>query len=387
MGIADNAHEALDHGRGTLEVVGDWFAANRADLPIGLAVAVAIIGVMLLVRWVGVTMRNSDPDCTRFRGVVGRMLARTTIFFMVASAVDIVATYADVPPRIGRLADIFFTIAFAFQGAIWARELILGVIARKVGEDTGESTLANAMSLIRVLVSVALFAIALVVILDNLGVNVTALVAGLGIGGIAIGFAAQGIFSDLFAALAILFDRPFRRGDTINYGGKVDGGGTTGTVERIGIKTTRIRSRSGELVVMSNAKLLEQELTNIDEASVYRVWLPFGVVYQTDPAQLERMGEVVGAVLKGMKGIRFIRCAVSGFGQSSVDFSLVYDDVGKDFDTRALNRSAICIGILKAFQAEKIVFAYPTQTTFTAAPDGTLVMPWAPPAQPTPAKS
>jgi len=387
MGLATNAQETLAAGRGSLDSIADWIAANQARLPAGLAVAAAIIGVMLLVRWIGASMRNSDPDCTRFRGVIGRMLAKTGLFFMAATAIDVIATYADVPPKIGRLADIFFTIAFALQGAIWARELILGVIARKVGEDTGESTLANAMSLIRVLVSVTLFAIAIIVILDNLGVNVTALVAGLGIGGIAIGFAAQGIFSDLFAALAILFDRPFRRGDTINYGGKVDGGGTTGTVERIGIKTTRIRARSGELVVMSNAKLLEQELTNIDEASVYRIWLPFGVVYRTDPAQLERMGEIVGAVLKRLKGVRFVRCAVSGFGASSIDFSLVYDDVGKDFDSRALNRSAICIGILKAFKAENIDFAYPTQTTFTAAPDGTLVMPWAPPAVSKPAKT
>ena len=387
MGLATNAQETLAAGRGSLDSIADWIAANQARLPAGLAVAAAIIGVMLLVRWIGASMRNSDPDCTRLRGVIGRMLAKTGLFFMAATAIDVIATYADVPPKIGRLADIFFTIAFALQGAIWARELILGVIARKVGEDTGESTLANAMSLIRVLVSVTLFAIAIIVILDNLGVNVTALVAGLGIGGIAIGFAAQGIFSDLFAALAILFDRPFRRGDTINYGGKVDGGGTTGTVERIGIKTTRIRARSGELVVMSNAKLLEQELTNIDEASVYRIWLPFGVVYRTDPAQLERMGEIVGAVLKRLKGVRFVRCAVSGFGASSIDFSLVYDDVGKDFDSRALNRSAICIGILKAFKAENIDFAYPTQTTFTAAPDGTLVMPWAPPAVSKPAKT
>jgi small-conductance mechanosensitive channel len=387
MGLATNAQETLAAGRGSLDSIADWIAANQARLPAGFAVAAAIIGVMLLVRWIGASMRNSDPDCTRLRGVIGRMLAKTGLFFMAATAIDVIATYADVPPKIGRLADIFFTIAFALQGAIWARELILGVIARKVGEDTGESTLANAMSLIRVLVSVTLFAIAIIVILDNLGVNVTALVAGLGIGGIAIGFAAQGIFSDLFAALAILFDRPFRRGDTINYGGKVDGGGTTGTVERIGIKTTRIRARSGELVVMSNAKLLEQELTNIDEASVYRIWLPFGVVYRTDPAQLERMGEIVGAVLKRLKGVRFVRCAVSGFGASSIDFSLVYDDVGKDFDSRALNRSAICIGILKAFKAENIDFAYPTQTTFTAAPDGTLVMPWAPPAVSKPAKT
>ena len=100
----------------------------------------------------------------------------------------------DVPAKVGRIADIVFIIAFAFQGAVWARELILGAISRRVAEDSGEGTLANAMALIRVLVSVALFAIALIVILDNLGVNVTALIAGLGVGGIAIGLAAQGIF-------------------------------------------------------------------------------------------------------------------------------------------------------------------------------------------------
>jgi small-conductance mechanosensitive channel len=296
---------------------------------------------------------------------------------MVIAAIAIVANFADPPRRAARLIDILFIVAFAIQGAVWARELILGVISRRIGEEPGESSLGNAVSVIRVLVSIALFAIAVIVILDNVGVNVTALIAGLGIGGIAIGLAAQGIFSDLFAALAIVFDRPFRRGDTINYGGKVDQGGTTGTVERIGLKTTRIRSRTGELVVMANTKLLEQELTNIDEARVYRVWLPFGVVYQTDPEQLESMADIIAPVLEPMTGIRMVRCAVSGFGPSAIDFSLVYDDRARDFDSRALNRSAICIGILRTFKAQGIAFAYPTQTTFTAAPDGTMVMPYA----------
>ncbi len=124
------------------------------------------------------------------------------------------------------------------------------------------------------LVSVALFALAIVVILDNLGVNVTALVAGLGIGGIAIGLAAQGIFSDLFAALAILFDKPFRRGDIVRYGT------TTGTVEKIGLKTTRLRGVGGEQVIMANTKLLEQEVHNVTDARVRRTWLTFGLTYQ-----------------------------------------------------------------------------------------------------------
>ena len=355
----------------------DWIFANREGLLVGAVVAAAIVAVMLIMRAIGHRIMARHPDCTNWRGIVGSVLSKTKLFFMVAAAIEIVFTYAPIPPRLDRVAHIFFIIATALQMAIWARELVIGAVKSRVGEDPGESTLGNAMAIIRVLVSVTAFAVALIVILDNLGVNVTTLIAGLGIGGIAIGLAAQGIFSDLFAALSIVFDRPFRRGDIINYGGRPDQGGTTGTVERIGLKTTRIRSRTGELVVMANTKLLEQELTNIDEARVYRIWLPFGVVYQTDPEILEGMAEIIAPILEPITGIRMVRCAVSGFGPSSIDFNLVYDDRARDFDSRAANKSAICIGILKTFKEQGIAFAYPTQTTFTAAPDGTMVMPYA----------
>jgi small-conductance mechanosensitive channel len=136
------------------------------------------------------------------------------------------------------------------------------------------------MGVIRVLVSVAVFAIAIIVILDNLGVNVTALVAGLGIGGIAIGLAAQGIFSDLFAALAILFDKPFRRGDTIRFDT------TTGTVEKIGLKTTRLTSLTGEQVIMANTKLLEREIRNLAEGDERRETLRFTLPTRPRPSKL-----------------------------------------------------------------------------------------------------
>ena len=361
----------------------DWLIASREGLLVGAVVAAAIIGVMLIMRAIGHGIMARHPDCTNWRGIVGSVLSKTKLFFMVAAAVEIVFTYAPIPPRLDRFAHVLFIIAVSLQVAIWARELVIGAVESRVGEDPGESTLGNAMAIIRVLVSVTAFAVALIVILDNLGVNVTTLIAGLGIAGIAIGLAAQGIFSDLFAALAIVFDRPFRRGDTINYGGSADKGGTIGTVERIGLKTTRIRSRTGELVVMANTKLLEQELTNIDEARVYRTWLPFGVVYQTAPEILEGMADILAPLLDPMTGIRMVRCAVSGFGPSSIDFHLVYDDRARDFDARAMNKAEICIGILKAFKEQGIAFAYPTQTTFTAAPDGTMVMPYAT-AQPVP---
>jgi small-conductance mechanosensitive channel len=356
----------------------DWLIDSREDLLLGAIVAAVIVAAMLVMRMIGRRLVEKHPDCIDWRGIIGAVLAKTSILFMIAAAIDIVASYAEVPGKLARLADVLFIITAAIQVAIWARELIIGAIRHRVGDAPGETTLGNAMSIIRVLVSVTAFAFAAVVILDNLGVNVTTLVAGLGIGGIAIGLAAQGIFSDLFAGLAIIFDRPFRRGQQISWGGFDTSGRPThmGTVERIGLKTTRIRSRTGEQIIIANTKLLEQELTNVDEARVYRFWLPIGVTYQTPPEVLERMADIAQEVFTPIKGVKLVRCTVKGFGPSSIDFDLVYDDRGRDFDVRAQNRSTICIGLARLFAREKIDFAYPTQTTFTAAPDGTMVMPY-----------
>jgi small-conductance mechanosensitive channel len=370
MTIAVNAAEAVETGRGSVEALIGWFEANSDELPIGLGVAAAIVAVMLAMRWFGHWMTAGDPGCTRWRGVIGRVLAKTTMLFMVAAALDIVTTYADVPPRIGRLSDIFFIIAFAFQGAIWARELVLGLIGRRAAEDHAESGLASAMAVIRVLVSIALFAIAIIVILDNLGVNVTALIAGFGIGGIAIGLAAQGIFSDLFAALSILFDRPFRRGDTIRYGNSI------GTVEKIGLKTTRLRSLEGQTLVMANTQLLEQEIHNFAGGHSRRTSFTFGVIYQTPPDVLDQIPELARSVVESRSGCTFVRCSVTGFGESSIDFELLFDSATVDIGEVGADRTAVLTGLMRMFQTHGIEFAYPTQTTFTAAPDGAMIMPY-----------
>lgn len=370
MAITENAEQALDSGREGIEGLLRWAQLNQDQLPIGLGVAGAIILVMLGLRSLGAWLAAGDPDCKRWRGVVGRVFQKTTLFFMVAAAFDIVVTFAAVPRRIERLADILFIIAFALQGAIWARELILGLIGRRAADDAGESAIGNAMSLIRVLVSVALFAIAIIVILDNLGVNVTALIAGLGIGGIAIGLAAQGIFSDLFAALSILFDKPFRRGDTIRYGQSV------GTVEKIGLKTTRLRSLEGQQLVMANTKLLEQEISNFAVGHSRQTKFLFGVVYQTPPDQLEQIPELARSVVSSRSGCTLVRCAATGLGPSSIDFELLFDSASVEMEVVGADRTKIIADLMRMFAAHGIEFAYPTQTTFTAAPDGTLIMPY-----------
>jgi small-conductance mechanosensitive channel len=349
----------------------DWLAQNRHELLIGGLAALAAVAIMLLLREIGRQISARDPHCRTWRSVIGRVLSKTSLVFMVVAALDVLASYTDPPQRIARIVDIAFVIVAALQGAVWARELIMGVVGRHSGDEVGESALANARAVIRVLVSVALFAIAIIVILDNLGVNVTALVAGLGIGGIAIGLAAQGIFSDLFAALSILFDKPFRRGDTIRYDDSV------GTVERIGLKTTRLRSLNGESLVMSNKNLLDKEIHNFAEGQSRRTQLPFGVIYQTPPEQLEKIMPLAKGAVESRKDCNFVRCAITGFGPSSIDFEFIYETRSIDIGEISADRTAIALTLMKTFAKHGIQFAYPTQTTFTAAPDGTMIMPYA----------
>lgn len=366
-----NAATALSDGREGIQSLIEWLSANRARLPLGLAIASGIVVAMLGLRVAGSWLVAGDPNCNRWRGVIGRVLEKTTIAFMIAAALDIVATFAAVPLKIERLVHILFIVAFALQGAIWARELIIGIIGRKAGDEPGETNVGNAMAVIRVLVSVALFAIAIIVILDNIGVNVTALIAGLGVGGIAIGLAAQGIFSDLFAALSILFDKPFRRGDVIQFDQ------ATGTVERIGLKTTRLRSVNGEQIVMANTKLLEREIHNYAGGSSRRVSLPFGLIHQTPPELLDKVMSLAKGAVESRQGCHFVRCAILGLGPSAIDFELLFDCHGTDVNKIAADRTAVALAVLRSFAQHDLRFAYPTQTTFTAAPDGTMVMPYA----------
>ena len=270
---------------------------------------------------------------------------------MVITAADVVSTYAELPHKIARLIDVLFVIAFALQGAVWGRELILGMIGHRAARDNGSSALASAMAIIRVLVSVALFAIAGILILDNLGVNVTALVAGLGIGGIAIGLAAQGIFSDLFAALSILFDKPFKKGDTIRYDN------STGTVERIGLKTTRLRSITGEQLIMANTKLLEREIHNMAQAKARRVTLYLAIGGEASASAIDAVEAAAEAAVSAQKGCKLVRCALAGAGGGGLAFDLVYDDSTRDSDKLAANRAAILRSLIETLHSHELKLA------------------------------
>jgi small-conductance mechanosensitive channel len=350
-----------------LDDLSRWLSVHWMQIAIAVGVGVAIYVLLNFLRGQGKRLwrRESVPGLL---SVAGRAVAKTSHIFMMIVAARLVAGYANSPDLLLTTIRFLFTIIAAFQVAIWLREVIVGIIEIRSGQE-GSEALVNAMGIIRLLVSVALFAIATIVVLDNLGVNVTGLVAGLGVGGIAIGLAAQGIFSDLFAALSILFDKPFQQGEVITYDQ------TTARVERIGLKSTRLQAMTGERKIISNANLLQKEITSLQTLERRRVKFTFGIIYQTPTDLVARMPEILREVVEGEKQV-FIQAGMIGFGASSIDFELDLDVPNPDRADYFMTRHRVALAMLKRFQAERIQFAYPTQTSFTAAPDGEMIMPY-----------
>lgn len=347
-----------------------WLTTYWLQALIGLGVAALIFTVLHIARRWGMRLCERTPGPMGWGTILGRAIAKTGHFFITMVSAELVVEYAHAPQPVIATVRFLFTIAAVFQAAIWAREIILGVVEKRTEGDHSSETLGTAIGIIRLLVTVALFAIALIVVLDNLGVNVTGLVAGLGVGGIAIGLAAQGIFADLFAALSIIFDKPFRRGDAVTFDT------TSGTIEAIGLKSTRIRALTGEELIISNKNLLEKQIGNNTQRTYRRQKWMLGVIYQTPADQCARIPEILRETIEHA-GALFVRAGFVGFGASSLDFEVEFDTPGPDYQSFYDKRSSVGLAILSRFTAEGIEFAYPTQTTFTADPAGRMIMPYA----------
>lgn len=347
-----------------------WIAQDSGTALAAIAVGIAIYAIASGLRWGIVRLLGAQHTVTTWRGFVRRIVKRTRGWFIAISAADVVTHLFTTPGPLQAFINFFFTIACAVQGALWLREIILSLVERRAAPGSDDhSALASAMGIITILVNVVVWALAIILVLDNLGVNVTALVAGLGVGGIAIGLAAQGIFSDLFAALSILFDRPFRVGDTISYGT------STGTVEAIGLKTTRIRAVSGEQLIMANTKLLDQQVSNLRRIEERRVVMAIGIIYQTPPDVIAAIPAAVASIVDGTPHCRFDRAHMINFGDSSLDFEIVFHVDVPELLAMMDARHAVSLGIIRRFADMGVEFAYPTQTSFTAAPDGTMLDP------------
>lgn len=256
-----------------------------------------------------------------------------------------------------KVVNAILIIWIVYQVVVAAGIFIEDVVFRKFAKDTDPTT-QSALRIVARLAKGALWGIGVIVLLSNLGVDVTGLLAGVGIGGIAIAFALQGILGDLFSSFSIYFDKPYKVGDFIIVGDKM------GVVQAIGIKSTRIRSLFGEEIIMSNQQMTGAEVLNYHDMQERRITFGFGILYETPYDTLKEVPNMVKTIIEGVDQVRFDRAHFKSYGDSSLDFEVVYYVLDGDYNLYMDIQQEINLGIFKKFEEEGIGFAYPTQTVY-----------------------
>ena len=337
------------------------------DWLISLAVSALVFFLIHIIIRVGIKRlaRLSQETATIWDDAVTDALSHTRGLFVLIIAVFAGSLFLVFPERIHRIIYSVTSVALILQGGLWINNVVLywlkqeGQRLRKVDPAT-----VTTVSTIGFIGRMILWVLVILLLLDNLGVNVTALVAGLGVGGIAVALAMQNILGDVFASLSIVLDKPFAVGDFLIIDEHM------GAVENVGLKSTRLRSLSGEQLVFSNADLLKSRIKNYGRMFERRVVFKFGVTYQTPRDKLKLIPILVREAIEEQDKVRFDRAHFQAYGTSSLDFEIVYYVLSPDYNQYMDIQQAINLRIHERFEQEYIDFAYPTQTLYVHRVDG-----------------
>ncbi len=333
---------------------------SLTDYVVAAGIFGAILAVALGLKF-GLTyiLRRGIEDRPHSRkAIAARVVGRTWTLYITLVALLAGAATLALPEGLISTLRVLTLVFFFLQAGAWISALISGYgerYAARHGEDDPQAT--TGLTIAQLVGRAIVWSIVLLLILDNIGVDVTALVAGLGIGGIAIGLAAQNVLGDLFGSLAIVMDKPFVRGDFIILSDK-----HMGHVEKIGLKTTRIRSLSGEQLIVANTDLLTSRIHNYKRMWQRRIVFKLGVVYQTSHDKLERIPGIIKSIIDAQDGARLDRTNFSGFGDFALMVETVWFVTSADYNEYMAIQECIYLAIHKAFEEEGIEFAYPTQT-------------------------
>jgi len=339
-------------------LIGHWAAA--------LATLIVLMFVFsLLKRWL---VKRFEAGRMFIRANISSVLAeifqRTKRLVLFLLALFLASKWLDIPVQARAIIESVAFVAVAIQIGLWGHYLVYTGLKEYVGRKVEDPSTSSGVAVMTLFGRFVLWSFVLLVIMENLGVNVTTLIASLGVGGIAIGLATQNILSDLFASLSILLDKPFEVGHFIIVGDQL------GTVERIGLKTTRIRSLSGELLVFGNNDLLSSRIRNYAHFWERRVVFSFGVLYDTPSAKLKKIPETVRRIIESVDQTRFDRAHFKEFGDFSLNFEVVYYVLSPDYVVYMDIQEKINLGIFEAFETEGIGFAFPTRTIHIASEPG-----------------
>jgi small-conductance mechanosensitive channel len=348
----------------------DWTLydnAVRTWLWAALVAAVTYVGLRILkalvVRHFSRLVRRTRTDVD---DIASDVLRNTRLFFLLFVSLYAGSRVLVLGESAENAVRIVVVVVTVVQAALWGEVIIGSVISRRTREalaqDAAEATTLNALGFITRLV---LWSVLLLMGLANLGVEIGPALAGLGVGGIAVALALQNILGDLFASLSIVLDKPFVIGDFVVVGD------LAGTVERVGLKTTRVRSLSGEQLVFSNADLLGSRIRNFKRMVERRVAFKVGVTYDTSYEQLTSIPDMIREIVELQEKARFDRSHFQAYADSSLDIETVYYVLDSDYNVYMDVQQAINLAIFRRFEDEGIAFAYPTRTLYLArAPAG-----------------
>ncbi len=344
------------------EVLAGSLFGNSADRWVTAAAVLllSLLTLRLLKRFLGRRLRTwgerQGADWVRESQAI---VEDTRFWFCLIVSAYLGSLALTIPEKTGHLLTAVTITALLIQGAIWANRLIAGTIKRQVKQRVAtDAASAMTISAVGFLIRIALWTVVGLMMLANFGVDVTALVAGLGIGGVAVALAAQNILSDLFASLSIVLDKPFVVGDFIVVGDFL------GSVEHVGLKTTRLRSLSGEQLIFPNSDLLQSRIRNYKRMAERRIAFSLGVVYQTPHEKLAAIPGMLREIIESQQGTRFDRAHFQKYGDSALIFEVVYYVLSADYNVYMDIQQRINLTIFQQWGELGIQFAYPTQTLF-----------------------
>ena len=328
---------------------------------LGLAVGAFFVLRVAVSLGLSKIVRLTDRTKNRWDDILSAALQQTKSLLLIVIVLLIGTIPLTLPATVMDVLKGAAAIALFVQIGSWLNGAVTAWLTLYREERMEEDAAAvMSMNLLGFFARLVIWSFVLLISLENLGVDITALVAGLGVGGIAVALAAQNVLGDVFASLSIVIDKPFVLGDFLIVGEHL------GAVEQIGIKTTRLRSLSGEQLVFANTDLLTSRVRNYGRMYERRVAFKIGVTYQTPREKLERIPAMLRKAVEaqGEDQVRFDRAHFQAYGDFALTFETVYYVLGPDYNQYMDCQQSINLKIHESFENEGIEFAYPTQTLF-----------------------
>ena len=321
----------------------------------------------ILVRWIAPRLRRRQ---TLGAMAVADSFRATSLVLLLPLAIYIAANNLDLPARLESLLLVLAMAGVTLQLAFWGNRILTVWFSLEATHRPGnDAETATALAVIGFICRAFLWAFVLLLVMDQLGFNISALIAGLGIGGVAVALALQHILGDIFASLAIVLDKPFVVGDFIIVEDML------GSIERVGIKTTRIRSLSGEYIVLSNDFLLKSKIRNYTKMTERRILFTFTVHYHTPKEKLAQIDQWVTEAIVAQEHIRMDRAHLLSFGAHGYLYEMVFFVLSPDYNLYMDIQQRVNLAMVEVFDREGVDFAIPVQTVYHAGAGG-----WAPAA-------